>query len=278
MKKILFAIVGLMSTATYAQTVKVALEKGKKYEVSTVTKVNSSASVMGQDMETNVDNSTVEVYDIKDARATETDLTKVITKMAVSMQSMGQDMSYDSEKKNNSGPLAESLDKVVNKVKNYTVDANGKIIKEDKDEDDDAGALGGLAALSPTTDGISILKVTLLGKTLNAEGSWDDSISTNADKLKSTTVGTYKVTAIEGNIATISFDGTQRLAGTIEQMGQEMGMTGTNKITGVYKVDLSSGLILSNITTTTGNSNIEAMGMSIPVTTKTTTTSTTKIL
>ena len=278
MKKILFAIVGLMSTATYAQTVKVALEKGKKYEVSTVTKVNSSASVMGQDMETNVDNSTVEVYDIKDARATETDLTKVITKMAVSMQSMGQDMSYDSEKKNNSGPLAESLDKVVNKVKNYTVDANGKIIKEDKDEADDAGALGGLAALSPTTDGISILKVTLLGKTLNAEGSWDDSISTNADKLKSTTVGTYKVTAIEGNIATISFDGTQRLAGTIEQMGQEMGMTGTNKITGVYKVDLSSGLILSNITTTTGNSNIEAMGMSIPVTTKTTTTATTKIL
>ena len=278
MKKILFAIVGLMSTATYAQTVKVALEKGKKYEVSTVTKVNSSASVMGQDMETNVDNSTVEVYDIKDARATETDLTKVITKMAVSMQSMGQDMSYDSEKKNNSGPLAESLDKVVNKVKNYTVDANGKIIKEDKDEDDDAGALGGLAALSPTTDGISILKVTLLGKTLTADGNWDDSISTNADKLKSTTVGTYKVTAIEGNIATISFDGTQRLAGTIEQMGQEMGMTGTNKITGVYKVDLSSGLILSNITTTTGNSNIEAMGMSIPVTTKTTTTSTTKIL
>ena len=88
-----------MSTATYAQTVKVALEKGKKYEVSTVTKVNSLASVMGQDMETNVDNSTVEVYDIKDARATETDLTKVITKMAVSMQSMGQDMSYDSEKK-----------------------------------------------------------------------------------------------------------------------------------------------------------------------------------
>ena len=181
-------------------------------------------------------------------------------------------------KKNNSGPLAESLDKVVNKVKNYTVDANGKIIKEDKDDDDDAGALGGLAALSPTTDGISILKVTLLGKTLTADGNWDDSISTNADKLKSTTVGTYKVTAIEGNIATISFDGTQRLAGTIEQMGQEMGMTGTNKITGVYKVDLSSGLILSNITTTTGNSNIEAMGMSIPVTTKTTTTATTKVL
>lgn len=277
MKRIFFAIAILLSTGAYAQPLKITVVKGKKYEVSTVTKVNSSASVMGQDMETNVDNTSVEVYEIKDTRATETDLTKVITKMVVSMQAMGQDMNYDSDKKDNSGPLAEGLDKTINKVKNITIDANGKIIKQDKD-DAEEGGMGGLMAMSPATSGISIFKLSLVGKEMKVDGSWDDSTNNDADKLKTNTVGTYKITGIEGTIATINFDGVQRMSGTVEQMGQEMGMSGSNKITGIYKVDLTNGLILSSTTTTTGTSSIEAMGMSIPVSTKTTTTSTTKIL
>lgn len=277
MKKIIIAIAILFSTGAFAQPLKIAVAKGTKYEVSTVTKVNSSASIMGQDMETNLDNTSVEVYEIKDARATETDLTKVVTKMVVSMQSMGQDMNYDSEKKDNSGPLAESLDKTVNKVKNITIDANGKIIKEDKD-DSEASGMGGLMALSPASGGVSIFKLSLVGKEMKVAANWSDSTNNDAEKLKSNTVGTYTITAIEGNIATISFDGVQRMSGTVEQMGQEMGMSGSNKITGTYKVDLSNGLILSSTTSTTGTSSIEAMGMSIPVNTKTTTTATTKVL
>jgi len=275
--KIVLLSVGLATAiGSHAQTTKLNLEKGKKYEVTTVSKITSSASVMGQDMETNIDNTTVEAYEVKEVRANEVDLTKTVTKLGMNMQSMGQDMSYDSDKKDNSGPMAEELGKMVNKAKNLTIDASGKIIKEDKEEE---SATAGMTMLAgPIANGIGLLRSAVIGKEMKGNMTWDDSTNSSGDKIKTTTVGTYTVTGIEGNIASIRFSGTQRMSGTIEQMGQEMGMTGTNKVTTDLKLDLSTGLITESITTVDGTSSIEAMGMSIPVTSKSTTTSTVRSL
>lgn len=275
--KIVLLSVGLATAfGSQAQTIKLNLEKGKKYEVTTVSKISSSASVMGQDMETNIDNTTVEAYEVKEVRANEADLTKTVTKLGMNMQSMGQDMSYDSDKKDNSGPMAEELGKMVNKVKNLTIDDGGKIIKEDKD--DESATAGMTMFAGPIANGIGLLRSDVIGKEMKGNMTWDDSTNSSGDKIKTTTVGAYTVTGIDGNIATIRFSGTQRITGTIEQMGQEMGMTGTNKVTTDLKLDLSTGLITESVTTVDGTSNIEAMGMSIPVTTKSTTTSTVKSL
>lgn len=275
--KIVLLSVGL-STAfgSQAQTIKLNLEKGKKYEVTTVSKISSSANVMGQDMETNIDNTTVEAYEVKEVRTNEADLTKTVTKLGMNMQSMGQDMSYDSDKKDNSGPMAEELGKMVNKVKTLTIDASGKIIKEDKE---DESATAGMTMLAgPIANGVGLLRSAVIGKEMKGNMTWDDSTNSSGDKIKTTTVGTYTVTGIDGNIATIRFSGIQRMTGTIEQMGQEMGMTGSNKVTTDLKLDLGTGLITESITTVDGTSSIEAMGMSIPVTSKSTTTSTVRSL
>jgi len=189
LKIVLLSVVLTTAFGSNAQTIKLSLVKGKKYEVTTVSKISSSASVMGQEMETNVDNTTVEAYEVKDVRGNETDLTKTVTKLGMNMQSMGQDMSYDSDKKDNSGPMAEELGKMVNKVKNLTIDANGNVIKEDKDEE---AASAGMASMfaGPISNGVGLLRNAVIGKEMKGSMTWDDSTNNLGDKLKTTPVGT----------------------------------------------------------------------------------------
>ena len=277
LKKTLFAATLLLSTTAFAQTAKLVLAKGQKYEVTTTMKTSSVASMMGQDMENTLDNTTIETYEVKDTRANETDLVKIVTKMKMNTQMMGQDMNYDSDSKDNSGPMAEGMDKMVGKIKNITIDANGKIIKQDKDAEEDVAQVGMMMAAS-SSDGVAMVKPSFINKKFTVNSSWVDSSVNDADKLKSTTAGTYTVTSIEGNIASINFTGNQRMSGTIEQMGQEMAMTGTSKVNTQIKFDMASGLIIESTSTVDGTSNIDAMGMSIPVTTKTTSATKVKML
>lgn len=276
LKKWVVAAALLFTTGSYAQTVKLALAKGRKYEVTTVNKVNSVASVMGQEMENNIDNTTVEQYEVKDTRAQETDMAVTITKMKVAAQAMGQENNYDSEKKDNSGPMADAMDKVMGKVKNMTIDASGKIIKEDKAEE--GGGIPMMMGGGGTTGDAAIIRNGLVGKELKVGASWPDSAVTGTDKMKVTTVGIYTVKSIENNIAVVLFAGTQNTTGVMEQMGQEMNMTGTSKVNGEIKIDLATGILLENNSSTDGTMTIEAAGMSIPVTMKSSTVSKIKTL
>ena len=263
------------ATALYAQRAKITLEKGQKYQLTTQIKTTSIFTTMGQEMESNTDNTIVEGIEIKDTRPAETDLSKVISKLGMKMQMMGQETNYDSDKKNNTGPLAENLDKLVGKVKNITIDAGGNVLKENKDSDTASDIM--LMGMTAQT-GIGFIMTALIGHELRPNGAWPDTVENNVDKLRSKIQGVYKVESIEGNIATVSFNGNQQMSGKVEQMGQEVEMSGTNKLSTRYKMDLSSGLILESSSITEGSSNIDAMGMVIPLTTKTTTTTALKKL
>ena len=272
LKKLLLCSLLMLSFATYAQTVKLALVKGQKFEVTTKTTLTTSASVMGQEIETNSDNTTVQVIEVKDIRANETDLTATTTKLLLSMQMMGQETSYNSEKKDNSGPLVETFDKMVGKIKNITIDATGKVIKDDKDETENI--------MASMFAGLTLVKQALIGKEIKAGASWPDSVLDNTDKMKITTVGTYTVDAVnsETHTATILFTGKQTSSGTVEQMGQEMGLTSLNKVESRIEVDINTGVISQISSSINGTSNIDAGGMSIPATTKSLTSTTIKIL
>ena len=266
----------MMAFGCYAQTLKLSLVKGTKYEVSTKMTVNSNFNVGGQDMENNVDNKTLQTVEVKETRANETDLVSVTTKMVANMDAMGQKMSFDSEKKDNSGPLAVGMGSVIGKIKNTTIDASGKVINEEKgDLADGMGAVLGISA-----NNFSILEEALIGKEMKVGNTWIDSVVNNADKMKSTTVGTYKVTAVnnDSHSATITFTGNETSSGTIEQMGMEMNMSGSNKVETQFEVNLNTAVIIKMTTTSNGSSTIDAQGMSIPVTTVSITTTTIKAL
>ncbi len=262
LKKLITCPLLMLAFGSYAQTLKLVFEKGQKYEVTTKSTLNSVASVMGQEMESNTDNTTVYIIEVKDTRANETDLTSTTTKLLVNMQAMGQETKYDSEKKDNTGPMAEEMDKMIGKIKNMTIDATGKVIKEDKDETE-----GAMSSIFPETN---IVKQALIGKELKPGATWPDSVSENTDKMKNTTVGTYTVNSVnkETHTAVIFFTGTQTSSGTIEQMGMEMTLTSSNKVNSQFEMDINTGLLSQNSSSITGTTNIDAGGMAIPATTK----------
>ncbi|MBL7703435.1 MAG: hypothetical protein JNM14_14385 [Ferruginibacter sp.] len=267
--KLIIAL-AFVPAVTQAQTIQLKLPKGAKYEIATTTRVNSSASVMGQEMESALDNSVVESIEVKDARAAETDIVSIITRITANIQAMGQEMAYNSDKKDNEGALTETFDKLKGRVKNITIDANGKIVKEDKPaEEISAGAMG----MSVGAGGLPGFNSIFTGREAKAGTTWYDSTKNVAEKLTTSTAGNYTVQSVSDGTAIISFAGTQTSTGTIEQMGMEMGMTTSSKVTSQFEVDIATGLIKKSSVTTDGNSTIEAGGMSIPATIKSTITS-----
>jgi hypothetical protein len=257
---------------SYAQTSKLVLAKGEKYEQTTITSVTSVASIMGQDMESTANTNTVEKIEVKNVSGKEIELTTVITRMVVNGNAMGQEMNFDSDKKDNSGPGAEELSASVGKVKNVTIDASGKVIRED----DNINALP--MDVGVKTSGLGLVKDQFIGKQIKPGMSWPDSVVTVEEKLKTTTVGIYTVSTVndQTHIAVVDFTGNTTLTGTMEQMGQEMEMKSTNKVTGQTQLDMNTGLIIETKTTTTGTMTIEAGGMSIPVTVNSTATTSIK--
>lgn len=103
-------------TAT-AQTTKIDVQKGQKYKVENSTKLTSAAEVMGQSMENNTDSKSTTLFEILATGQDGINLQSTVTKMTVTASAMGQEMSYDSDKTDNAGPLADALSVLLNKTK-----------------------------------------------------------------------------------------------------------------------------------------------------------------
>ncbi len=273
--KLLKLIIALafLPVFAHAQTIKLNLVKDAKYQVTTATKVSSVATVMGQEMETSIDNNMVETVLVKDKRAGETDLVSTISKIVLNMQGMGQETVYDSDKPDNSGALTDMLDKMKGRVNNITVDASGKIIKQDNNEE-----IAGAAMIGISNEAIPFMQNIFIGREIKAGVTWYDSSTIAADKLTTFTSGTYTVQAVNAATVTIAFKGTQTSSGTMEQMGMEMATTSSSKVNSQFEIEIATGLIKQSTQTTDGTMSIEAGGMSIPASTKTTVTMSTRQL
>ncbi|HMI78556.1 MAG TPA: hypothetical protein VK484_07160, partial [Ferruginibacter sp.] len=206
-----------------------------------------------------------------------TDLVCTTIKIQVTAQMMGQEMNYDSEKKDNTGPLAETLDKMAGKIKNITIDDAGRVIKEDKDETEKeiSSLFGGMSGSN-----LSLFKLTLIGREFKTGATWAETVSDDTEKMKMKTTGNYTISSVdkETHTAVVLFTGMQTGSGTIEQMGQEMGITTSNKIDDRLEVDLNTGILSRSSSNINGTSNVDAAGMVIPATTKSETVTTIKRL
>jgi Family of unknown function (DUF6263) len=260
------------TTTLLAQPITIGVKNGQKFKVENTMKVNNTAEVMGQTMETNMTSNNTTLYEIKSQSSDGIDLTATITTMVVNASTMGQEMSFDSEKKDNSGPMADMLSPRINKGKSITLDNKGTIVKQDETED-----MGGQAAMLGMSDANStstdLFIPALAGKTLKAGDSFDDVASFKKDKYSSRDSGTYKVTSVENGIANISYTGTQAVVATGEQMGMEMTTNSTNTVKSEYQVDVKTGIVLAKATVIESNVSVDVAGMTIPATGKTIVTS-----
>ena len=255
------------TTLINAQQTNITVQKGQKYRAESTLKTNSSAEVMGQSMVTTVDNNSITEYEITGIAQNELNLQLTITKMQVNASSMGQEMSYDSDKKDNSGPMADVFGARINKPENMVLDEKGVITKRDENNDDLQGAMMGMNNFNPTSTDLFI--PALIGKELKAGESFTDINTSKKEKFSSRDSGTYTITAIENGVASVSYSGTQEIVATIEQMGMEMISNSNNTVKTEIQVEVKTGVVIAKATVIESNVSVDVSGMTIPATGKT---------
>lgn len=261
-------VLGISSTiSVMAQPVSISVQSGQKFKVESTVNLNTSAEVMGQSMVTTADSKNTTVYQVKSTGSDGINLGATITNMVVNTSSMGQEMSFNSEDKGSSGPMADMLKPRLNKEKSITIDAKGNVTKQDESGDDGQLAMMGMGGGNSTT--IDLFIPALVGKDLKSGDSFTDIGSAKKEKYSSRDSGTYKITAIENGVASISYTGTQVIAATVEQMGMEMQTTSNNTVKSEMQVDVKTGLVLLKASVIEMNVSVDAGGMTIPATGKT---------
>jgi hypothetical protein len=256
----------LMSSGLVAQTVKLTLAKGTRYEVLSTVKATSKANVMGQDMETNIDSKSDYLYQVKESRSTEFDISQTLSKMSLSATMMGQEMNYDSEKKDNNAQLAEAMGGEVGKTRNLTLNKDGAIVKTDAVEKKEGDMMTAMLSSAATGENEVLLVPSLLNRNLKVGDQWQDSSSTKTEKMTVKNTGVYTVKAIDKGIAQLSYGGMQQSTATMEMQGMELISNGNNKVSAELQVDMKTGVLIERKTTITLDVTVEAGGMSIPST------------
>ena len=268
MKLPLLLTLALASMTAFGQ-LKIDVKKGQKFKVETSTKVTSSAEVMGQSMENNINNTSTTTYEVLDVESSEIKLESKLTRMVAEASGMGQTSNYDSDKKDNEGPLADLYNGMVNKANTVKLDNKGTITKQDAPESN-ASPMKALGGGNEST--IDLFIPALAGKLLKVGESYPDISETKSEKYNSRDSGYYKVTDIKDGVASISYSGTQAVSTVMEQMGMEMTVSANNIIKTELQLDINTGRVLVKASVLESNSTIEAGGMSIPATGKTITT------
>lgn len=282
MKKIILLAAVVLSLNAYAQTIngKINFMKGQKLEVVTETQKTTAMEVMGQSMESTVNSTMTEAFDIEDVTDKGATIEYKVKRLVFNANGMGNTQSFDSEKEGDrNGQLGKMLEKSLKNKYKMNVDAYGNITAVTKDDDNpnapkdaEAEALQGIVSSQlglnfgvPKTGDASFFKI-LPGKELTKGDSWTDSAS--AAGQKRTTV--YTVSDITENEVVLNYTEQIDINATQQIMGQEANIKANDKITGLVTIDKASGLLKQKTATIDNSSTIEAQGMSIPSTGKTT--------
>ena len=270
-----FKLLGLISILSlsensFAQLTKLGVQQGQKFYVETLVKGNTSATVMGQTMDGTTESKSTTLYEILGAGPDGIDLQRTITKMRFDASMMGQNTSFDSDKKDNEGPLADTLSKKINKAITFTLDAKGTIIKREVMEDGSIGNAMGVpgSGQEPVTD---LFILALIGRELKAGESFIDSLIVKKEKYESYETGTYTITAIDNGIADIAYTGTQVTSVAMIQMEMEMVSAANNVIKSQLQLDIKTGVVLARTTVMESIISTEIAGMSLPSSGTTTT-------
>lgn len=273
MQQIKFSVLAaglLFSLTALAQTSKIDVQIGQKFKVETSTKLNSTAEVMGQSMENSTDTKTTVIYEILGAGQDGIKLKNTVTNMKVEASAMGQNMSFDSDKKDNEGPMADMLSKKINKPTEIILDTKGTIVKKEEAEED--GGMGMMSGGSGNETATDLIIPVLIGKEIKVGDSFLDKGAVKKEKYESRDSGTYTITAINNEVASISYTGTQFISAVMEQMGMEMITSSSNTVKSELQMNIATGLILAKATVIESTVSVDAGGMTIPATGKTVTT------
>lgn len=278
MKKITLIVffATLISTA-FAQTGNINLTSGQKFSVDNKITAVTTQTLMGQSMESNAEISSkysIEVNNIKDNNY---NLTNTFTKMKAKLSAMGNDMNFDSDKKEDmEGEYAASFKDIINKPKSVVIDKSGKVLNTTKTETKPTDAQSNIMKMmmdqllgdpEETGYGSDIAFVSTPSKIITGY-NWTD--SSNKDGIQKST--TYAVKQIKGTEAVITITGILNTDVKSQMQGMDIVNKSKGNLTGEEIVDLTTGVIKQKTTTlqSQGNVSVTSQGLDIPMVTKVT--------
>lgn len=278
MKKVITSAVILLSfcgTGLAQNKNSIDVKEGQKYIIENKVTTQSTTEVQGQSMETNMD--ATSIYSIVVNKVADSiHLTNTVSGMKFSSSQMGQEIKFDSDKKEDmEGPVGSSLKELLNNPKSITMSKTGEVATKSSQEDENATnpLTTQLGDFEASGFGASMAFMALPAK-LKVGSTWTEKKQNEGNS----SAITYTVKNLSGNVATISINGDNTTEMKMEQMGMEMTVKGKATVTGEQTVNIVTGVIQSNTTTQDIVGTVDAMGMSLPTKSKMSSTTTVKML
>jgi len=277
MKRIVLALSLLSSFALQAQdgqfskaaNKSIGLAKGQEI---TVTGETSQQTELSMGMTINNSSSTVSKVKVENADDKTFTLSTVLKRMTVNTDMMGQNVNYDSDKKEDrESEFGKSVSQALDKVNTIIIDkSTGKNLTEKKAEEkdkDDSNPLSALTASFADGDPNASAAALIFFVPANAKAGMQWSDSSSKDGLKKT--DNYIVESINGNLVTVNTSGTLIGTSSMDMQGQAFDMTINTKTKGTMVVDTKTNLVKSRNTVADLDGSIDMAGQSMTFTGKT---------
>ncbi|MBS1564579.1 MAG: hypothetical protein JST39_09325, partial [Bacteroidetes bacterium] len=134
-----------------AQAQKIAVSKGLKLEMVTTMKMTMNMEMMGQNIENSTESTNTTKVEAKDANPNGYVFTNTVTKLQVHTSAMGQEVNFDSDKKEDlDGPMGESMKSMLNVPQDVVVDKQGRVVEKKGD----SAASGGMSEMMNMTNNL----------------------------------------------------------------------------------------------------------------------------
>lgn len=257
MKKTILMGLAIASLHAFAQTPRnITLTKGQ------IITGKSSASVdmnfgMGSMKTENMSEVKLKVID-EDVKKNNYTVTITMTKVKMSVDGMGQSMTYDSENPDEkSAELGEKAAAKLNIPETYILDRNtGKLNPVKKTEEEEENDLFAM----PGNQNQGTMDVFLvIPANLKVGGSWTDSFTVN----DLTTIKNYKWVSTDKDLATIKVTGSMTGSSEQEIQGSKMPMSLDFNYSETRTVNIKTGQMIKVINDGTMETTLESMGMKV---------------
>jgi len=282
MKKIFVVFLSVISFNVFAQstTGKIVVKKGQHFIVESSTDGVANLDMMGQNMEMKIGSTTKVTADIKDTKDNIYTITQTLTSIKSSFSGMGQEKSFDSDKKEDMSGEAGTLYKdKINIPKDVVITNEGKPIAGTatpdtsiKKDENPMGAIMDMMGGGQDNVATALFLVIPGGK--KAGDTWQDSTTSEGAKMKRT----FTLHSIANKEAAITVYTIMDINKTVQAQGMDMNAIMISKINAEILVDIISNLQKENKSTMDVTGTIDIMGQSVPITSKATSITTVKNL
>ena len=282
MKKIVVVFLSFISLSAFSQSPsgKIVVKKGQHFIVESKSDGVITQEMMGQSMEMTLKNSTTINTEIKDIKNNNYTITQTLTSIKSTFSGMGQDKSFDSDKKEDMDSEAGALYKDKFNVPKEVVITNEGINVTATDTSKSGKAEGAnpmaemMEMMGGGQDNVAGALFLVIPAGKKAGDTWADSTSNEGVKMKRT----YTLNSIANKEASVTINGVLDINKTMQVQGMDLNTVMTSKINSAVLVDVVSSIQKENKSVTDVTGTIDVMGQSVPITSKINTVTTVKNL